>query len=72
MSGEIIKYIIAKVIDYANEAREEANQNVDDDFYKGRKFAYYEILDSIKNEIEVRGYDVKEFGLGANLEKEYL
>ena len=72
MSEEEIKYIVARVLDNANEAFEEAAENKDDDFYKGKKLAYYEILDTIKNELKARGQDLKEFGLNINLEKKFL
>ncbi len=72
MSEAEIKYIVARVLDNANDAFEEANENKDDDFYKGKKLAYYEILDTIKNELKARGQDLKEFGLDFNLEKRFL
>ena len=71
MTEEAIKFIISRVIDNASDAAEEAKEN-GDDFYKGRKLAYYEILDTIKNELIVRDADLKEFGLDINLEEEFL
>jgi hypothetical protein len=72
MSEAEIKYIVARVMDNANEALEDAKADRDDDFYKGKKLAYYEILDTIKNELKARGQDLKEFGLDINLEKTFL
>lgn len=72
MTDEHIKYIISRVIDNAADALKEAKADKDDDFYKGKKMAYYEILDTIKNELDADGQDLKEFGLDINLEKEYL
>jgi len=72
LSEEAIKYIISRVIDNANDTVEESKQNKGDDFYKGKKMAYYQVLDTIKNELEAREMDLKEFGLDINLEKEYL
>ncbi len=72
MSEEEIKYIVARVLDNANDAFEEAAENADDDFYKGKKLAYYEVLDTIKNELKARGQDLKEYGLHINLEKKLL
>ena len=40
MNEETIKYIIARVIDNANDALEEERKNKDDAFYKGKKLAY--------------------------------
>lgn len=72
MGESEIKYIVARVLDNANDAFEEANENKDDDFYKGKKLAYYEILDTIKNELKARGQELKEFGLDFNLETKLL
>lgn len=67
-----IEYILSRIVKKANDALEESKENKDDDFYKGRKFAYYEILDAIKNELIARDQDLKEFGLDINLEKTFL
>lgn len=69
MNEENIKYIIARVIDNANDALEEERKNKDDAFYKGKKLAYYEILDTIKNDLDINDQDLKEFGLDVDLEK---
>lgn len=71
MNESVIKFIISRVIENANDAAEEAKQNKADDFYKGRKLAYYEILDTIKSELEVRDVDLKEFGLDIDLDKDF-
>ncbi len=72
MNESEIKYIIARVIDNANDALDEAKENPDDEFYKGKRLAYYEILDTIKGELKARGKDLKEYGLDVNLERKYL
>lgn len=72
MTDTSIKFIISRVIENANDALMESKQNKDDDFYKGRKMAYYEILDTIKNELEAREQNLNEFGLDIDLEKTYL
>lgn len=54
MNEATVKFIISRVIENANVSLEESTQNKDDAFYKGRKLAYYEILDTIKNELEAR------------------
>ncbi len=68
LTSESIKYIIARVLDNANDAIEEAKENKDDEFYSGKRLAYYEILDTIKNELIVKNQDLKEFGLNIDLE----
>ena len=72
MNDSEIKYIISRILDNANDAIEESNQNKDDDFYKGKKIAYYEVLDTIKNELKAKSQDLKEYGLEINLEKTLL
>lgn len=69
LSSDAIKFIIARVLDNANDAFEELDDNKNDDFYKGKSLAYYEVLDTIKNELIVRDQDLKEFGLDIDLEK---
>ena len=63
MTDSSIKFIISRVIENAYDAIAEAKQNENDNFYKGRKLAYYEVLNTIKNELDVRDIDLKEFGL---------
>ena len=69
MTEETIKHIIARVIDNANDALEEERKNKNDAFYKGKKLAYYEILDTIKNDLDIDDQDLKAFCLDVNLEK---
>ena len=71
MSDEF-KYIVSRVLDNANDAISEAKENPEDDFYKGRKMAYYEVLDTIKNELKARDADLKEFGLDIDMENVIL
>lgn len=54
MMDEAIKYILSRIIDNANDASIESREHPDDDFYKGKKLAYYEVLDTIKNELIIR------------------
>jgi hypothetical protein len=72
MNDATIKFIVSRVIENARDAREEAKENKSDDFYRGKNLAYYEILDTIKNELDVRDEDLKELGLDIDLEKEFL
>lgn len=69
MNEATIKFIVSRVIDNANEALKEENSN--DDFYKGRKLAYYEVLDTIKSELMANNQDLKEYGLDIDLEKTF-
>lgn len=68
LSVDAIKYIIARVLDNANDAFNEARENKGELFYQGKKLAYYEVLDTIKNELYAHGQELKEFGLDIDLE----
>ena len=41
-------------------------------FYDGKALAYYEMLDIIKAELDIREQDLKEFGLDVSLEERLL
>ena len=69
MTDSEIKFIISRIIDNANFNLEEVKGSPDDLFLKGKKLAYYEILDSIKNELISKNQDLKEFGLDIILDK---
>lgn len=71
MSEAAIEYILSRIVEKANDSVEESEEN-NDDFNKGRKLAYYEILDTIKNELLARDKDLKDFGLDIDLEKIFL
>lgn len=68
LTREGIKYMIARLLENATEAAEESKENKEDEFAAGRKVAYYEMLDILKTELDVRDADLKEFGLDVNLE----
>ena len=70
ISNESYKYILARVLERAFEFIDEANES-GDEFYKGRKLAYYEVADIIKSELWVRDANLKEFGLDIDLEKAF-
>lgn len=60
-----LEFIVSRVIKNAMEASEEEKS----DFTDGKKLAYYEILDTIKNELEIREIETDKFGLNIVLEK---
>lgn len=64
MNDDTIKYIISRIIANANDALEG-----DDDFAKGKRLAYYETLDTIQNELELKEQDLKDFGLDIDISK---
>jgi hypothetical protein len=61
-----LEFIISRVLDNAKDAAESTEES---QFNEGKKLAYYEILDTIKNELTVRDIDVKHFGLDTVLEE---
>ena len=68
LTREGIKYMITRLLENANEAAEESKANKDDAYCAGRKVAYYEMLDILKTELDIKEQDLKEFGLDIDLE----
>lgn len=69
MTKGAIAYIINRVIQNAKEAQKENQEDPQDEFYQGKLMAYYEILDTIKTELQVRDEDLKEYGIDIDIEK---
>lgn len=57
-----LEFIIARVLQNAELASEESKTQ-NNDFIDGKKLAYYEILDTIRNELDVRDVDTEQLGL---------
>ena len=72
MSDSEIKYIISLVLDDAYNALSEYKKSEGDDFYKGRVFSYYEVLLTLKNQLDARVDDLKDYGLDIDLEKTFI
>lgn len=68
MTESELEFIISRVIKNAEDAVEES-KNDNSAFLDGKKLAYYEILDTIRNELVVREIDLKRFGLDIVLEE---
>ena len=69
LSEESLKYIIARLVNNANEAVEESEKDKGNVFNQGRRLAYYEMLDVLKSELDVREADLKELGLDFDVNK---
>ena len=69
ISEDSLKYIIARLINNANDAIENSEKDKNDAFSRGRRLAYYEMLDILKNELDVRDVDLAEFGLNFDVDK---
>ncbi|MCC8029224.1 MAG: transposase [Lachnospiraceae bacterium] len=69
LSEESLKYIIARLVENANDAVEESEKDKKDAFNQGRRLAYYEMLDILKSELDARDVDLKSFGLEFDVNK---
>ena len=67
MHEETLQYLISRVLERAIESRQEKNDAPGDDFKDGRNLAYFEVLDILKSELLVHGYDPEEYGLAFDL-----
>lgn len=72
LDEETLKYIIARLVERADEAMQEYINDKDNDFKNGRSLAYYEMLDILRTELDLSEKDLNEFGLDFDLEEKYL
>lgn len=70
LTREGIKYMVGRLLENANDAVKESEENKDDLLAAGRRLAYYEMLDILKTELDIREQDLKEFGLNIDLENQ--
>ena len=59
LTEEGLAFIISRVLDNAKDAIEESKDSPNDEFVQGKRLAYYEILDTIRNELIIRDADLK-------------
>ncbi len=69
LSEDSLKYVIARLVENANDAVKESEIDKGDMFNQGRRLAYYEMLDILKSELDVRDADLKELGLDFDIDK---
>lgn len=72
LTKEGIEYIIGRLLKNAQETVGEWERDKSNLFYDGKALAYYEMLDIIKAELDIREQDLKEFVLDVNLEEKLL
>ena len=72
LSLDSLKFIISRLVSNANDAVQEARADRKDLFAAGKSLAYYEMLDVIQTELDVREQDLKEFGLNVDLLKDFV
>lgn len=68
----VLKAAIARLIENADEALAESKSHSGEEYYEARNAVYYEVLDTIKDDIILGDLDPADFGLGMDLEKRYL
>ena len=71
MDIDDVKYIIGSVMEYAYESIDDEKKDPTD-LNKGRSLAYWEVLDTIYNRLEICEQDPKKFGYSENWEREFL
>ena len=72
LTTEGSEYIIGRLLKNAQETVGEWEKDKSNLFYDGKALAYYEMLDIIKTELDIREQDLKEFGLDVSLEEKLL
>lgn len=72
LNDETVRYLIARLIERADEATQEYQKDRSNKFESGRSMAYYEMLDILKTELDLNGQDLKDYGLDVDLEAKYL
>lgn len=72
LTAESLQFMIARLVENANESIKESRENRDDLFKAGRSEAYYEMLDTLKSELSARDEDLSQYGLNVSLEERYI
>lgn len=72
MTDELFNHIIKRLMSKADDAVEKAKQHPDDKFWMGFKCAQYIVLDTIRNDLIIADYDLKECGLEEDPGKKYM
>ena len=68
LADDALKAAMQSILEQALCAVSDAKQNPQDAFKDGRALAYYEVLDTVKNQLEIYDSDANDFGLGMNLD----
>ncbi|WP_449147951.1 transposase [Stomatobaculum sp.] len=68
LADAALKAAVRCILEQALRAVSETRQNPRDAFKDGRALAYYEVLDTVKNQLEIYDSDANDFGLGMNLD----
>lgn len=65
MNDEIMRYVIECILENAEDVSELPRSEFND----AKRLAYYEVLNTIKGQLEINDIDLKEYGLDFELEK---
>lgn len=68
LADDALKAAIHSILEQALCAVSDAKQNPHDAYKDGGALAYYEVLDTVKNQLEIYDLDANDFGLGMNLD----
>ena len=71
LSAAEMRYVIYRVVKNGYGSIDDAKDDPCE-FNQGRKMAYYEVLDTIYNQLDIYEQDTKNFGYPDNWEKEFL
>lgn len=68
LADDALKAAMQSILEQALCAVSDAKQNPQGAFKDGRALAYYEVLDTVKNQLEIYDLNANVFGLGMNLD----
>lgn len=68
MNDEVVKYLIERLLVNAKEASDESKADRSDVFAQGKNLAYYEMLDILKSELEIRDISLKDYGIDVDID----
>lgn len=68
MTESELEFIVSRLIENANEAYTDSENDKTDAFNMGRRLAYFEMLDILKNELDAHDADLKKFGLSEDIQ----
>ena len=71
LSAAEMRYVIYRVVKNGYDSIADARDNPSE-FNEGRKLAYYEVLDTIYNQLDIYEQDTKNFGYPDNWDKAFL
>ncbi|MCD7950531.1 MAG: hypothetical protein LUG12_09770 [Erysipelotrichaceae bacterium] len=63
LNKEAFKHMISLLLDNANDTLQTYKNSPKNNYYAGKKLGYYEIFNTLKNRLETREEDLKEYGL---------